>query len=90
MDKEFLEQVVFSTNYVLREKSPIIDVFHDIDGTWQFFGPEKNITTDNGVILLMKEILEIDPTLIQAIDIPKGHVARRVSIGSKWIIEKHD
>jgi hypothetical protein len=88
MKEEFLNQVVFSTRFVIKENSPIQVVFHDEDGTWQFFGPEKKVETEDGMILFMKEVIEIDPTIIDALGVSEGYEARRHAKGSPWIILK--
>ncbi len=88
MKEEFLNQFVFSTRFVLNGKSPILVVFHDTDGTWQFFGPEKNVETEDGRILFMKETIELDPTIIDALGISEGYEARRQKKGSPWVILK--
>lgn len=67
-----LEQVVFTTKYVIENNSPIIYVSHDLEGDWQFFGKEKNLTEDDGRIASLGEIVEIEPSIKEILWIPKG------------------
>jgi hypothetical protein len=40
---ESLDTAVFTTRFVVRDKSPILFVSHDADGSWQFHGNETNV-----------------------------------------------
>jgi len=67
-----LNQVVFTTKYVLENHSPIVYVSHDADGDWQFFGNEDDLNEDDARIISFGEILEINPTLKEILWIPEG------------------
>lgn len=85
MLKESLTKAVFTTVYVIENNSPIVYISHDMDGDWQFFGPEQNVGIDESRIVLLGEIIEMDPSIQKVLDIPNGTTAYRKSQESEWI-----
>ncbi len=76
---------VFTTKYVLEKKSPILFVSHEENGDWQFLGPESNLKEDAARIVSLSEILDVDPSLNEILNLPFGKEIKRDKIGSEWI-----
>jgi hypothetical protein len=85
MIEESLTKAVFTTVYVIENNSPIIYVSHDMDGDWQFFGPEKDVEVDKARVVSLEEIIEIDASVKEVLDMPKGTDAHRKSLESEWV-----
>jgi hypothetical protein len=75
---------VFTTKYVLEEKSVITSVVHDFEGAWQFFGREDDTRNEIARIVTLDEILKMDPSLEEILWIPEGTEAWRKAIGDEW------
>ena len=85
MIKELLTKAVFTTVYVIENNSPIVYVSHDIDGDWQFFGHEKDVEIDKARVVSLEEIIEIDSSVKDVLDMPRGTAAHRKSRESEWV-----
>jgi hypothetical protein len=80
----------FTTKFVL-DGSPILRVYHDYDGGWQFHGsPDEPTTSDDARLVCLGSMLESDPTLAQLHDLPSGWRAARKSVGAPWVREKNN
>ncbi len=80
---------VFTTKYVIEENSPILFIFHDEDGSWQFHGAEDNLTENVSKVVSIDEIIKFDKTLIKVLNkIPVGYEAYREKKGKEWTIIK--
>jgi hypothetical protein len=88
MSKENLNIHVFTTKFVLKEKSPILKVFHDDEGDWQFIGKEIDLKEEDAMVVSLKEILEYDPSLRKVLSLPVGNMAHRANSTSDWIFNK--
>lgn len=67
--------------------APILMVSHDEDdGGWQFLCGTTNDPND-GRIVHLYEIVEMDPTVAEVADMPVGWVAFRDSPNGRWIRE---
>ena len=84
--KENYNTAVFTTKFVLERKSPILFVFHFTDGSWQFSGTEENLSDDDFKVVSLKEIIEIDNSLLEVAHIPLGSEAKRLNPQSPWRI----
>jgi hypothetical protein len=80
-----LNQTVFTTKYVVFEKSSIVYVYHDEDDDWQFFGKEECETSDAAIVSL-EEMIDIDPSINNILHLPKGSEAFRTNLEEEWII----
>ncbi len=76
---------VFTTKQVAFKGSPILFVSHDTDDDWQFFG-EEEVKEEDAAVLLLKEIIEIDPSISNVLNMPKGAKAKRSSKNAEWVI----
>lgn len=80
----------FTTKFVL-DGSPILRVYHDYDGGWQFHGsPDHPATTDVARIVSLGSMIGRDPSLVQLHDLPCGWRAARTSADSRWAREKNN
>ena len=85
MTNENLNIHVFTTRFVIKEKSPILKVYHDDDGDWQFIGKETNLKEEDAMVVSLGEILNFDPSLKQILSLPMGSNAYRPDQYSQWI-----
>ncbi|MGY4759585.1 hypothetical protein ACVNS2_08335 [Paenibacillus caseinilyticus] len=72
--------VVITIDRIMKRESPILYVTHDEDdGMWQFLdgGETKE---EEARLLSLKEMVNIDPSLIQLSDLPLGWIMERQSI----------
>ncbi|PTB97237.1 DUF4262 domain-containing protein [Marivirga lumbricoides] len=77
---------VFTTHHALEGK-PILYVYHNEDGDWQFHTEyEPNI--EDSKIVCLKDILDKDPTLNEIYHLGYGQTAYRSEIGTEWSIEE--
>jgi hypothetical protein len=76
-------KTVFTTKFVIEDRSEIIYVAHDKDGDWQFFSKEE-ASEQEARIVFMNEILDLDTSLKEILWIPEGTEAWREGVGKKW------
>lgn len=63
---------------------PVLHVTHDADDHgWQFLGL-ADAQLEDGVVVSLSEILEIDPSLSDLADLPPGWHAWRRAVGESW------
>ena len=77
--------LVFTTKEIIEKNLPITNVVHDHEGDWQFFSKDEESIEENGRIVSLGEILEMDSTIDEILWLPKGMEAWRNSPGDKWI-----
>jgi len=79
----------FTTEHVLNG-SPILRVYHDYDGDWQFHGDSSQSCDDNDAKLVcLSEIVGRDASLEELHDLPYGWRAERALESSQWIRKKN-
>jgi hypothetical protein len=83
---ESSDTAVFTTRFVVRDKSPILFVYHDADGSWQFHGNETNVDDKDMMLVGLGEVIEIDNTILEIADLPLGFEAMRSRKGDEWKI----
>ena len=81
---------VITTKKIVSGEDWIGYVTHDIsDGSWQFHSvDEKVLDEKDGVVVSLKNILDIDPTTATLADLPLGWEASRSSKDSEWEYKK--
>ncbi len=84
--KENINTAVFTTSFVIENKSPILKVFHFSDGSWQFSGAEENLLDADYKVVSLGEIIKIDLSLLQLAEMPLGSEAIRKDVNSPWRI----
>lgn len=72
----------FTTRQVL-EGRPILEVYHELDGDWQFLcGADADF--DDCKLVCLGCMVERDETLLELADLPAGWWAYRASEGGAW------
>lgn len=80
----------FTTTFVL-EGSPILRVYHDYDGGWQFHGsPDDPATPDVARLVSLGSMIARDATLNELHDLPDGWRASRASAKKPWKRQKNN
>ncbi len=80
-----LDNTVLTSKYVISDKSTIVYVAHHDDETWEFWGKET-IDESEIVVVSLRNIVEIDSTVLEIVDLPQGFNAIRTSALDKWEI----
>lgn len=79
-----------TTAFVL-DGSPVVRVYHNFDGGWQFHGsPDQPVTTEVGRVVSLGHMIGRDLSLAQLHDLPHGWRATRKSGDAPWIREKNN
>jgi hypothetical protein len=64
--------------------APILHVTHDADDHgWQFLDGQQ-AKTANAAVVLLKEIVDLDPSVLAIADLPVGWCAWRATIDADW------
>jgi hypothetical protein len=80
----------FTTTFVL-DGSPILRVYHDYDGGWQFHGsPDDPATPDVARLVSLGSMIARDATLNELHDLPDGWRAFRASAKTPWKRQKNN
>lgn len=75
---------VITIRQIVREGRPILHVTHDRDdGGWQFLGAEDANTAD-AMVVALREIVKLDPSVQQLADLPPGWHAWRRAPQESW------
>jgi hypothetical protein len=73
-----------TTRQVLREQHPILNVVHySDDHSWAFTCGTTD-DPDDGLVVHMGHLVDLDSTLLAIADLPPGWGAVRESIGAEW------
>jgi len=75
---------------IVQRTKPILLVCHDSDdGSWQFLtgGP---VDMADAMVVALKEIVDLDPSLAALADLPLGWQASRENLHSAWTRSKMD
>ncbi len=73
-----------TTSHVMRHGATITRAYHDeIDHGWQFYSEHVTQTKD-AMIVALREIVAIDPTITEIADLLPGWMAKREAVGSFW------
>ncbi|WP_338288322.1 hypothetical protein [Luteolibacter sp. LG18] len=74
----------FTTSLVMREHEPITHVYHDEDDhAWQFHAADA-ASEDQMMIVALKEVVDLDPSVLEVADLPPGWMAIRPSLAAPW------
>jgi hypothetical protein len=78
-----------TTTFVL-DGSPILRVYHDYEGGWQFHGsPDQPATPDVCKLVSLKSMIDRDSALTELYDLPHGWSAIRANPESSWTRAKN-
>ena len=80
---------VFTTTAVVKGGMPILRVTHDDDdGAWQFH-TGQNVGAGDAMIVALREIVKLDPSVMALADLPYGWIAVRDTVTSEWRRSPH-
>ncbi len=76
--------VTMTVRQVTHEGQPILLVSHDADdGMWQFL-TGGTVTMADAMLVSLRDVYSIDPTIGELADLPVGWTAMRLAIGEPW------
>ena len=82
---------VISCSHVIRSCEPILLISHDLDdGGWQFLCGNREHEKDEAMIVVLEEIVAVEPTILDMADLKLGYIAQRLSKGERWVITKNN
>jgi hypothetical protein len=79
----------FTMRQVMSRVEPILLVSHDEDDHgWQFIG-STDASMEHAMLVTLKEIVAIDPSVLEVADLQPGWQAVRTATGQPWIRREH-
>jgi hypothetical protein len=82
--REASNTACFTTTFVL-DGSPILRVYHDYDGDWQFHGaPDQQATPSVTKLVCLADMINLDSSLNELHDLPYGLRATRTTSSEIW------
>jgi hypothetical protein len=80
------EVAALTTRQVLEMKLPVLMVTHySDDHSWAFVCGTTEDYLEDGRVVCMSHILNLDRSLVEIADLPPGWSAERKDLGSEWI-----
>ncbi|NND99108.1 MAG: hypothetical protein HKN47_17460 [Pirellulaceae bacterium] len=61
----------------------ILYVVHDDDGDWQFLDG-GDVTEDDAATVSLKNVANLDPSILLLADLPIGWAAERIAVDKPW------
>ena len=88
--EDSLNTAVFATKFIILDKKDITIVRHESeDGAWTFFSNDEYENYEEvAKVVALGQIIEIDSTILEIADLPKGYYASRKSKQDKWKVER--
>ena len=80
-----LNVAVLTSKYVMKQKSPIVYATLDDDGVWQFWSKEL-VDESEIMVVSLKEIIAVDASIKDILDLQVGFAAMRNEGDGKWEI----
>jgi hypothetical protein len=78
----------FTIKQIMNKELPIMVVYHDADDDgWQFVS-NTELNMDDAMLVSLKNIVDIDPTVLEVAHIKPGFHAWRSGVGEKWNIKE--
>ena len=77
---------VITSRYVLFDKAPILCVFHNKDGIWEFYGKEELTRDDDYRVISIEELINLDLTILELSLMPPYCFAKRNAKNEPWEI----
>ncbi len=76
--------VSFALRQIMDGDKPILLVSHDSDeGMWQFLDGDA-VSMDDAMLVLLKNVVALDPTVAELADLPIGWQASRRTVDDPW------
>lgn len=91
IDFPFMEERnlgVYTTRQVLEDRFPVLAVYHDHDGDWQFLCDTTSDISDLRIVAL-EQMAKIDRSICELFDLPIGWKAVRENADSAWTRESY-
>jgi hypothetical protein len=82
-------RAVFTTKGLLQTRQPVLRVFRDSDGDWQFLGAEE-VNDSNCSIVGLGAIVDYDPSLAELARMPPGWCAYRRTTTDNWVQQEYN
>lgn len=79
-----------TSTHITKEGKPILQVTHYGDDDSWGFQPGFEILTEDGQVVAMKTIVDLDPTVQEIADLPPGWSADRTEVGGRWTKSKDE
>jgi len=81
---------VITMRQVLDREEPILLVTHDADDHgWQFIGT-TDACVEDGRLVCLSHMVELDPTICELADLPPGWGAARAGVGMPWVRRRRE
>lgn len=80
---------VFTTKNIINKKMLITRVYHNADGSWQFFDDVSTNSNENVMLVAFGQIIQRDSSLIKLLDMPFSHFAHRKAADEDWKIDAY-
>ena len=81
-------QCVFTSQYVI-DGNPILYVYHDNDGDWQFHASDE-ITDNDPKVVCLEDIVKLDPDMNELYNLKPGWCASRENVNARWELSEFD
>jgi len=74
----------FALQDILEKKAPILLVFHDAEGDWQFLDGREDPDAYGAVVGCLRHFYDLDPSIGELADLPPGWQAWREAPDQPW------
>lgn len=78
----------YASVQVIRDDAPVLVVYHDHDGDWQFLHGDVS-EDDEGVLVCMGCAYQRTPAISLLAQMPSGWRAERTSVAGEWVTEPY-
>ncbi len=75
---------VITLRKILGRESPILLVGHDPEGSWQFLDGSGEPDPNDAAVVELEHMLNLDPSLAELADLPRGWLAWRDAPDAEW------
>jgi len=83
-----LNKAVFTLKSVINRTDSILYIVHDDDDEWQFLNGHT-VSPQDIMIVSLQQVINIDATILQILDLAMGYVANRINLNSEWEISRN-
>lgn len=81
--RESPDTACFTTRYVVENQSPVLHVYHDEEGDWQFLSGHE-IQTSDAKLISLQEMISLSPDMEDLWNLPLGWMAKRSRPDKPW------
>ena len=78
-----LDFYIYISGEILKNKKKIKIVIHDFEGDWQILDSWK-VKESNLKLISMQEAIELDNSISELLDMPKGIYAEKLEFNDPW------